>query len=240
MDLVVTLGPAPASASCRQYSGLVEGRSFLTPVEVLFLDVDDTLYPRTNGLWQAIGERILGYLIDRVGMSESEAERVRALYLERYGTTLSGLIRHHGVDPLDYLRVVHDLPLDPFLSSDPRLRRVLEGIPSRKVVFTNAHREHVERVLACLQIEDTIDQIVDLLALQMFNKPDPSAYRLALELAGDPDPKRCVLVDDRRRNLLPASELGMYTVLVGPSSEDIGGDARIDEIYDLPKVLPSA
>lgn len=211
----------------------------MTPVEVLFLDVDDTLYPRTNGLWQAIGQRILGYLIDRVGMTAAEAERDRALYLERYGTTLSGLIRHHGVDPLDYLRDVHNLPLQEYLSADPRLRRLLEGIPCRKVIFTNAHREHVERVLACLQIENTIDQIVDLLALQMFNKPDPNAYRLALELAGDPDPESCAMVDDRRRNLQPAAQLGMYTVLVGPSSEDDGASAAIEEIYDLPGVLPS-
>jgi putative hydrolase of the HAD superfamily len=210
----------------------------LTTVEVLFLDVDDTLYPHTNGLWQAIGQRILGYLIDRVGMTPAEAERVRARYLERYGTTLSGLVRHHGVDPLDYLRVVHDLPLHEYLSADPRLRRLLGGIPSRKVIFTNAHREHVERVLACLQIEDTIDQIVDLLALRMFNKPDPNAYRLALELAGEPDPGSCAMVDDRRRNLLPASQSGMYTVLVGPASEADGVDASIDEIYDLPRVLP--
>ncbi|MEX0788361.1 MAG: pyrimidine 5'-nucleotidase [Anaerolineales bacterium] len=211
----------------------------MTSVEVLFLDVDDTLYPRTNGLWQAIGERILGYLTDRVGLTSAEAERVRASYLERYGTTLSGLIRHHGVDPLDYLRVVHNLPLREYLSPDPRLRCLLEGISSRKVIFTNAHREHVERVLACLEVEDTIDQIVDLLALRMFNKPDPNAYRIVLELAGDPDPVRCGMVDDRLRNLLPASRLGVYTVLVGPLSEAEGVDARIEQIYDLPRVLPT-
>lgn len=209
----------------------------MTPVEVLFLDVDDTLYPRTNGLWQAIGQRILGYLIDRLGMNPAEAERVRALYLERYGTTLSGLMRHHGVDPLDYLRDVHNLPLHEYLSADLRLRRLLQGIPCRKVIFTNAHREHVERVLACLHIEDTIDQIVDLLALQMFNKPDPNAYRLAIQLAGDPDRGSCAMVDDRRRNLLPASQLGMYTVLVGPSSEADGLSAAIDAIHALPSVL---
>lgn len=210
----------------------------MRPVEVLFLDLDDTLYPRTNGLWQAIGARIQRYLIDRMGMTIAEADRVRTHYLEQYGTTLRGLIRHHGVDPLDYLTSVHDLPIGEYLSPDPRLRDVLDGLPARKVIFTNAHRGHVERVLDCLGIDSSIDQIVDLFALQMFNKPDPNAYRIALQLAGDPDPVGCAMVDDRLRNLLPAGRLGMYTVRVGPPGQEDGTDTAIAEIYDLPKAFP--
>ncbi|MGH2627002.1 MAG: pyrimidine 5'-nucleotidase [Anaerolineales bacterium] len=203
---------------------------------MIFLDLDDTLYPRTNGLWQAIGGRILEFMTRRVGMAAGEAEERRAEYLDRYGTTLSGLIRHHSVDPLEYLRFVHDLPLETYLAPDPRLRDVLANLTCRRAIFTNAHREYVERVVERLGVADVLDQIIDLLALQLHPKPEPEAYRLALALTGDPPPDSCVLVDDRARNLLPAAGLGMHTILVGAGGGD--GIARtIDSIYELPAVL---
>ena len=215
---------------------MVKGGSVLTGLEVVFLDLDDTLYPRTNGLWRAIGGRILEYMTGRLAMTPAEAEERRADYLDRYGTTLSGLVRHHGVDPLDYLRFVHDLPLEIYLAPDPRLHDLLGGLACRRVIFTNAHREYVERVVERLGVADVVDQIVDVLALQMHHKPEPEAYQLALALTGDPLPARCALVDDRARNLLPAAELGMHTVLIGVDRGD--GIARaIDSIYDLPAAL---
>jgi len=45
---------------------MVKGGSVLTALEVIFLDLDDTLYPRTNGLWQAIGGRILDFMAGRL------------------------------------------------------------------------------------------------------------------------------------------------------------------------------
>ncbi len=207
----------------------------MTGLEVIFLDLDDTLYPRTNGLWQAIAGRILDFMIRRLGMTPAEAEERRADYLERYGTTLGGLVRHHGVDPLDYLRFVHDLPLEIYLAPDPRLYDLLATLSCRRVIFTNAHREYVERVVDRLGVADMLDQIIDILALQMHHKPEPEAYQLALALTGNPLPSRCAIVDDRARNLVPAAGLGMHAVLIGPDGDGIGW--AIDSIYDLPAAL---
>lgn len=208
----------------------------MTWPEVVFLDLDDTLYPPTNGLWQAIGARIFEFMTGRLGMAAAQAERLRADYLDRYGTTLNGLVRHHGVDPLEYLRFVHDLPLEAYLAPDRRLHDLLADLPSRRVIFTNAHREYVERVVERLGVADVLHQIIDVLALQLHHKPEPEAYRLALALAGDPPAEGCAIVDDRARNLLPAASLGMHTVLVGDGPQD--GIARtIESIYDLPEAL---
>jgi putative hydrolase of the HAD superfamily len=68
----------------------------------LFLDLDDTLYPPDSGVWEAISSRILGFMIEWLSFSEARAQAVRKQYVERYGTTLKGLMLDHAVDPQEY------------------------------------------------------------------------------------------------------------------------------------------
>lgn len=205
---------------------------------VVFLDLDDTLYPPSSGVWQAIGERIQVFVMDRLGLTYDEATQLRRRYFEQYGTTLNGLWHHHAVDPDDYLAYVHALPLEDMIHPDPELSSMLDELPQKRVVFTNANRQHAERVLACLGVSARIDAIIDLFALEMANKPERAAYARALELAGETDPRACVLADDLPRNLVPARALGMTTVLVGPEQQDGAADVRIERITDLTRALP--
>ena len=84
-------------------------------LRVLLFDLDDTLYARACGLWPAIGQRINAYMVERMGLRPDEARALRQVYLEAYGTTLNGLRHEHGIDPVDYLAFVHDLPLERYL-----------------------------------------------------------------------------------------------------------------------------
>lgn len=204
----------------------------------LFLDLDDTLYPGTSGVWQAIGVRIREYMIQRVGIAPEQADRLRGTYLDAYGTTLNGLVANFHVDPQDYLDFVHDIPVEQLLSPDPPLRQMLASLNQRKIVFTNANRRHADRVLERLGIADVIDAIADLFALEMTNKPEAAAYRRAMALAGEPDPTACVIVDDMLRNLVPARRLGMTTVLVSPDDVHAPVDRRIADIHELTTALP--
>lgn len=205
---------------------------------VVLLDLDDTLYPPSSGVWQAIGERIQVFMMDRLGLTYDEATSLRRRYFEQYGTTLNGLWFNHAVDPQDYLTYVHAVPLEDMLRPDPALTAMLKKLSQKRVVFTNANREHADRVLACLGIAGTIDAIIDLFALNMANKPDPEAYDRALELIGEKDPRACVLADDLSRNLVPAKAMGMTTVLVGPGQPDGAADLHIERITDLTRALP--
>ena len=163
---------------------------------VVYLDLDDTLYPPSSGVWQAIGERIQVFMMDRLGLTYDETTTLRRRYFEEYGTTLNGLWLNHGVDPQDYLAYVHAVPVEELLRPDPALSAMLEKLPQKRVVFTNANREHADRVLACLGVADKVDTIIDLFALGMTNKPAPEAYERALGLIGEKDPRACVLADD--------------------------------------------
>lgn len=204
----------------------------------LFLDLDDTLYPGSSGVWQAIGVRIHKYMVQRVGLAPEDADRLRGSYLDAYGTTLNGLVANFHVDPLDYLEFVHDIPVEEMLEPDPFLRQLLASLAQRKIVFTNANRRHADRVLKCLGIADVIDAIADLFALEMTNKPEAAAYQKAMALAGEPDPTACVIVDDMLRNLIPAGRLGMTTVLISSNDVHAPVDRRIASIHELTAALP--
>jgi putative hydrolase of the HAD superfamily len=202
-------------------------------ITTFFIDLDDTLYPHDNGVWHAIGARIQEYLIQRLGLDAERADKIRATYLHQFGTTLNGLRAHHNVDPFDYLAFVHDIPLETMLKPDEKLRQVLSSIPQRKIIFTNASREHAQRVITLLGISDLIEQIIDIVSLEFVNKPDPAAYQRALSLSGDPDPAECIMIDDRANNLVPAGALGFTTILVGDRSNGEAIDYRLPSIYEL-------
>jgi len=173
----------------------------------------------------------------KMGLSPAEAGRLRSSYLEAQGTTLQGLMRDFEIDPSDYLTYVHKLDYPSLISPDSELRQVLESLPQKKYVFTNASAEHARNVLDALQLADLFSGIIDIVAVGYANKPDRIAYVRALELIGSPAPEVCLLADDHLENLRPAHAMGMTTVLVGSrTSQDV--DVQIDRLAELPRALP--
>jgi pyrimidine 5'-nucleotidase len=211
--------------------------NYLVTWTVLFFDLDDTLYPNANGLWEAIRLRMTDYLRDPLGFADDEIQEIRQGYYETYGTTLRGLQTHHEVDEDHYLAYVHDLPLEQYISPDPELRSLLESLPQKKWIFTNADAEHANRVLKVIGIQDCFSGIIDVRALDFLCKPDKKAYTMALELAGETNPDNCVLFDDSIRNLKPAHQMGFTTVLVGGSANDSSADVSINSLKELPQVF---
>lgn len=206
-------------------------------LQIALIDLDDTLYASQCGLWAAIGERIDQYMVERLGLAAGTTVAQRKHYLETYGTTLNGLRHDYAVDPHNFLRFVHDVPVARYLSPSAELDAMLERLPLTKVIFTNADAAHAQRVLGCLGVARRFARIIDIHALDFVNKPDPRAYAQALTLI-DARPEQCVLVDDAARNLRPAHAVGMRTVLVGPAGPRLPGvDFRISSILELENVL---
>ena len=191
----------------------------------LFFDLDDTLYPPTTGLWKAIKARMNLYMHERMGIPENDVPVLREQYFKMYGTTLRGLQARHDVDVEDYLAFVHDLPLKEYLTPNPLQREIIASLPSRKLVFTNADINHARRVLAALQLDDLFDTIVDVNAVAPYCKPMPESFAIAQELADEPDPRKCVMIDDLPRTTRAALEVGMASILYGtdePTAEASG------------------
>jgi putative hydrolase of the HAD superfamily len=208
------------------------------PFTALFIDLDDTIYPNTNGLWGAIRERMGLYMHERLGLAPEEALAIRRRYVENYGTTLRGLQIHYQVDPHEFLAYVHDLPLEVYLQPDPALPETLASLSQPKWILTNADAGHASRVLAYFGISHLFSGVIDIHALGYICKPETEAYRRAMAIAGQADPTSCVFLDDSVRNLAPAHQLGLTTVLVGSKEPDPAADYSIASLKELRTAFP--
>lgn len=187
-------------------------------MDTLLFDLDNTLYAPERDLFSLIDRRINRYMEEVVGIDPRQVDGLRRRYWTDYGATLQGLIRHFGVDAEDYLEYVHDVDVTGRLQRDEELARCLEALPARRFVFTNGSRGHAERVLDALGLSEQFEEIFDIRVAAYQPKPRPEPYRGVLQklavAAG-----RCVMIEDSLPNLATAKELGMTTVLVGPSTE---------------------
>jgi putative hydrolase of the HAD superfamily len=208
------------------------------PYTTLFFDLDDTLYPSSTGLWNAIRDRIVEYMHARIGIAWDEIPELRHRLLETYGSTLRGLQQFYPVDADDYLAFVHDVPLEQYLRPAPALRAMLTSIPQKRWVFTNADANHAQRVLAVLGLNDCFHGLIDLRALNFVCKPEMETYYRALSLAGESRADQAMLLDDSPRNLLPAKVIGFTTVLVGHETPDGLADFAIPSLINLRQDLP--
>ena len=165
------------------------------------------------------------YMRERLFIPEADIPTLREHYFKTYGTTLNGLQKHHQVDKDEYLAYVHDLPLKDYLTPDPVLRQVIASLPTRNLIFTNADVPHAQRVLKILELDDLFDTIVDVNAVAPYCKPMPESFAIAQELADEPDPRRCVMIDDLQRTTRAALNVGMASLLYGseiPTSDASG------------------
>jgi putative hydrolase of the HAD superfamily len=205
--------------------------------ETLLFDLDDTLYSSTSGIWEAIGDRMVQYMVTKLAIPESTAPTERERLFHTHGTTMRGLVAEYKIDEVDFLEYVHDISIDDYLSPNVAVRNILESYPQRKMIFTNADTGHAIRVLKTLGVEDLFEQIIDIRSIKPWCKPQPEAFAKALTLAGIQKTENCVMIDDSLRNLITAHEMGLFTIQVGEKEVIPPVDAAILTIEELPNVL---
>lgn len=203
----------------------------------IFFDLDDTLYPSSTNLWHAIKERMNLYMRERMNIPADEIPALREKYYLQYGTTLHGLKKHHNIDETDFLAYVHDLPLGNYLTPDLNQRSVIASLPTRNLIFTNADTAHADRVLTAINLRDLFPLIVDVNTVAPYCKPMPEAFDIAMKLAGETDPARCVMIDDLPRTTRAAKSVGMFSILFGGMAASDDASASCSDWQELPKIL---
>ena len=176
-------------------------------------DLDDTLYHPRHGVLDQIRARTREFLSSHLGMQAADAVRVRSSYLEKYGTTLAGLMQEDGLQPDSFLEFVHDIDLSA-LNPDEELIAALTRLPGRKVVFTNGPAVHASRVLSRLGLDAVFDTVFDIAAAGYQPKPALVAFQ-RFRTAHVFEPEEAAIFDDQTRNLVYPHQIGMSCVLVG-------------------------
>jgi putative hydrolase of the HAD superfamily len=177
-------------------------------------DLDNTLYPHHLNLWQQVDVRIRDYIVGLLKVTHDEAFRLQKDYYKRYGTTLRGLMKEHGLAPDEFLEIVHQIDYSP-LTPNPALGAAIEDLPGRKLILTNGTRNHADEVLRRLGIDEHFEDIFDIKAAELEPKPNAAVYERFLA-RHEVDPGKAVLFEDLARNLEVPHALGMTTALVVP------------------------
>lgn len=207
--------------------------------EYILFDLDETLYPVEAGLMAEMIQLMEDYMTHTLGIPADDVRTKRRRYAQKYGTTLRGLLEEYHIRPAEYLSFVHAVNPADFFGPSPPLDNMLRSIPLSKVIFTNADRGHCERVLNTLQVRHHFETIIDIETMNYRNKPDPQVYIHALEIlqtTGD----RCIMVDDLPRNLIPAKNVGMTTILInGPGSTSPAIDYKVPTVFHVERIIRS-
>ncbi|MCK5680680.1 pyrimidine 5'-nucleotidase [bacterium] len=210
----------------------------MSATRFILFDLDNTLYPRSCGLFDHVDRLINRYLEEVVKIPSDKVDLKRRTYLQDHGTTLNGLMLNHDVDPHDYLNFVHNVPLGDYLKPDNKLQSMLAELPEDKYIFSNASNEHCQKVLDFLGLQDNFAAVYDINYFNFRPKPEIEIYR---ELLDDIDrrPEDGVMIDDMAVNLQPAAKLGMATILFEPLPHiSLPTDGRtLNSLMKLPQIL---
>jgi putative hydrolase of the HAD superfamily len=185
---------------------------------VWLFDLDNTLHD-ARAIFRSISAAMTDYIEEHLAVDRTEANRLRSVYWERYGATLPGLTRHHGVSAAHFLHETHVLP-----DLEARVRwhagdlALLQRLPGRKILLTNAPEAYARRVLRSLGnlgMGHVFEQVIAFEQMRMFgqhrSKPDARMLRhvLARHRLRATD---CVLVEDTLIHQKSARALGIKTV----------------------------
>jgi putative hydrolase of the HAD superfamily len=186
----------------------------LRHVDTWLFDLDLTLYPPEVELMSQISAHITRFVMATTGLERNEAFALQKKYFHEYGTTLSGMVQHHGVEPSKFVSEVEDIALHA-VEPDARLRAALERLPGRRLVFTNAGGVYAGRVLQKLGVDDLFEDVFHIEAADYVPKPQLATFERMIKRHAV-HPRSAAFFEDMERNLAPAHALGMTTVLIGP------------------------
>lgn len=192
----------------------------LSHIEAFLFDMDDVLYPHGafltgDDFWEVFNT----FAAEQNDMPYDEAaaitERMRQ---NKANDLIRAWADYAKFDLQGFTNRLDAVEIAQKMQPCTRTLALLQNLKGRRVVFTNAHTTHAERILAHLQMAEMFEAVSDYMTRGHRLKPEPAIYHeLVSEL--NLNPSRCVMIEDTAKNLVPAHDLGMTTVLIHPAPE---------------------
>ena len=203
-------------------------------------DLDNTLHDASARIFPLINQAMREYIQRHLGFDEHDATHLRQHYWRRYGATLKGLVRHHGVDPAHFLVETHRMAdLRAHVETDGRLGVTLSRLRGRKIVFSNGPAHYAEAVLGAMNLLHRFDRIYSIESVGYRAKPDPASFRLVLRREKT-RAANAIMVEDSVENIRSAKRIGMRTVWVSASGKPCrDADRIVGSVHELPRIAAS-
>lgn len=175
-------------------------------------DLDNTLYRADANFFKQIDVKMTDFISRYLSLESEQASLLRKEYWAEYGTTLSGLMAVHDMDPAEFLDYVHDVELD-ILTPDPLMRAQIKALPGRKLIYTNGSKGHARNVATHLNLFDLFDGSFGIEDANYIPKPKRETFEI-FNRVFDVDAKKAIFFEDNVLNLEVPKAMGMVTVLV--------------------------
>ena len=222
---MATQGPVLSSGRCP-----VQSHSH---IDTWVFDLDNTLYPSECNLFAQVDQRMGAFIAEYLGVPFEHARHLQKSYYRQFGTTLSGLMKVHKMEPKAFLDYVHDIDVS-VVPPSPELRASLQRLPGRRLIFTNGSVAHAERVAGRIGILDLIDGICDIEACEYRPKPGADAFDAFVKRHAV-SPSTAAMFEDMPQNLEVPHALGMTTVLIRSTYMDHPAQVKMRSWNALPK-----
>lgn len=199
-------------------------------------DLDNTLHNASHAIFPAMNANMNAFLARVLGNGDTPADAetvnaARQAYWQRYGATLIGMMKHHGVRAEEFLHAAHafdDLP--SMIRAERGLSPLLKRLPGRKILLTNAPRRYALDVLRHLGLHRHFFRHVSVESMRFHGqwRPKPSKAMLRRLLAKEElKAGRCILVEDTIVNLKSAKTVGLKTAwITGYAEKQRAAQAR--------------
>lgn len=182
----------------------------------IIFDLDDTLY-KSSTMHEGVRNRMVSFVANFFNVSFEDAVELRKRNLKNYATTIDWL-SHEGLENIDaFFSSVHPESESDELDRDENLRPLLESINIPKSILTNSPREHANRVLKKLGVEDLFENVTDIRDCGLRGKPYADSYLNAVKKTGCKIDE-VIFLDDLNKYAEGFAMIGGVAVVVGKSN----------------------
>ena len=198
-------------------------------ISTWIFDLDNTLYSADSGIFQQVHTLMSKFVSAHLNIDIKKATELQRKYYRQHGTTLRGLMDNHNVDPDHFLSEVHQLDYS-IVGPNFKLNRELKKLKGRKIIYTNANRQHANDILIRLELTNVFDNIFDIKTANYIPKPEASPYEQIIS-EFNIDPITTIMFDDIAKNLVPAKNVGFASVWIDVGYENFSDDIAKSKKY---------